>query len=173
MTTESKGIPTRMIVMGVAGSGKSSVGEALAARLDATYLDGDALHSPANIDKMSRGVPLTDADRLPWLREIGHHLRGNDGRRIIGCSALKRTYRETITIEAGQPILFIYLAGSIDVIARRMAGRVGHFMPTNLLNSQFATLEEPGNDENAIYIDIDQSRDCLVDQAIRLLKAAR
>jgi gluconokinase len=169
MTTRGKDIPARMVVMGVAGSGKSTVGEALATRLNAIYLDGDLLHSAENIEKMSRGVPLTDADRLPWLREIGHRLAGSDGRLIVGCSALKRAYRETINAAARQPVVFVYLSGSIDVIAKRMADRVGHFMPPDLLQSQFATLEEPGPDENAIRVGIDQPLDNLLEKVIELV----
>lgn len=170
MTTEGNDVPVRMIVMGVAGSGKSTVGKALATRLDATYLDGDSLHSAENIEKMSRGFPLTDEDRLPWLREVGHRLSGSDGRLIVGCSALKRAYRETINAEACQPVVFIYLAGSFAVIAKRMTDRIGHFMPPDLLNSQFATLEEPRPDENAIHVDIDQPLDDLIHQTIGLLR---
>ncbi|MCW5709337.1 MAG: gluconokinase [Shinella sp.] len=158
-----------MIVMGVAGSGKSSVGEAFATCLGATYLDGDALHPPGNIDKMSRGVPLTDTDRMPWLRDIGRRLNAAGDRMIIGCSALKRAYRETIVAEARHPVTFIYLAGTRQVIAARMSARSGHFMPTSLLDSQFAALEEPQDDENAIRVDIDQPLDALVRTTVELL----
>lgn len=169
MTTQGGDMPRRMIVMGVAGSGKSSVGEALATCLGATYLDGDALHPPGNIDKMSRGVPLTDADRMPWLRDIGRRLNAAGDRMIIGCSALKRAYRETIVAEARHPVTFIYLAGTRQVIAARMSARSGHFMPTSLLDSQFAALEEPQDDENAIRVDIDQPLDALVRTTVELL----
>ena len=170
--SRGSGIPKRMIVMGVAGSGKSTVGEALAERIGAAYIDGDVLHPPANIDKMSRGTALTDDDRLPWLREVGRRLRDGAGRTIIGCSALKRAYREIIRTEAGHPVAFVYLAGSRNVIAERMSRRTGHFMPTSLLDSQFADLEEPAIDENAISVDIDQPLDTLVENAIELLGAS-
>lgn len=168
MTTQGGDMPRRMIVMGVAGSGKSSVGEAFATCLGATYLDGDALHPPGNIDKMSRGVPLTDTDRMPWLRDIGRGLNAAGDRMIIGCSALKRAYRETIVAEARHPVTFIYLAGTRQVIAARMSARTGHFMPTSLLDSQFAALEEPQDDENAIRVDIDQPLDALVRTTVEL-----
>lgn len=165
-------IPERMIVMGVAGSGKSSVGEALAARIGAVYIDADALHPPSSIDKMSRGIALTDEDRLPWLREVGRRLKEGAGRMIIGCSALKRAYREIISAEAGHLVTFIYLAGSRELIAERMSRRASHFMPTSLLDSQFTALEEPAADENAIRVDIDQPLDALVQNAIELLVSA-
>lgn len=167
--SRGSGIPKRMIVMGVAGSGKSTVGEGLARRIGAAYVDGDVLHPPANIDKMSRGIALTDDDRLPWLREVGRLLHDGAGRTIIGCSALKRAYREIIRTEAGHPVTFIYLAGSRNVIAERMSRRTGHFMPTSLLDSQLADLEQPAADENAIRVDIDQPLDALVENAIDLL----
>lgn len=165
--------PDRMVIMGVAGSGKSSVGEALAARIGALYIDGDALHPPANIEKMSSGIALTDEDRLPWLREIGRRLGEDSGTMIVGCSALKRAYRDAIYREAGRPVTFVYLAGTPQIIAERMRKRAGHFMPVSLLNSQFAALEEPHPDENAIRIDIDQPFDDLVRTAVTLLGVTR
>ncbi|MBY5766984.1 gluconokinase [Rhizobium leguminosarum] len=163
-----------MVVMGVAGSGKSSVGEALAASIGAVYIDGDALHPPANIEKMSKGIALTDEDRLPWLLEIGRMLRGDAGNRlIIGCSALKRSYREAISREAGHRVMFIYLAGTRQVIAERIRKRAGHFMPVSLLDSQFAALEEPHPDENAIRINIDQPFGDLIRTATTLLGATQ
>lgn len=147
--------------MGVAGCGKSSVGVALAPLLGAEYLDGDDLHPPENIARMSRGEPLTDADRAPWLALIGAALRP-DQARIIGCSALKRIYRHQITAAARAPVTFIHLAGSRTVIEARMRARTGHFMPASLLDSQFAALEPPGPDEQAISVDIDQPFDAVV-----------
>ena len=145
----------RVVLMGVAGCGKSTVGAALSVRLGVPYRDGDDLHSAANIAKMRRGEPLTDADRAPWLRAVGAAL--HDGAPlIIGCSALKRQYRDLIRAEAGGPVTFVHLAGSRAVIAARMAARTGHFMPPALLDSQFAALEPPGADENAVTVSIDQ-----------------
>lgn len=162
--------PNRIIIMGVAGSGKTSVGTALAAQIDATYLDGDDLHSQKNIEKMCNGISLTDEDRLPWLREVGIKLRTTETTLIIGCSALRYAYRLLIAEEAGFPITFIYLAGSREVIATRMASRTGHFMPTQLLDSQFEALEEPFAHEKAIRIDIEQSLNAVVAQAVAFLQ---
>ncbi|MBX3530697.1 MAG: gluconokinase [Rhizobiaceae bacterium] len=142
--------------MGVAGSGKSAVGEALAARLGAVYVEGDRLHPPANIAKMSSGVPLTDADRWPWLATVGATLAGVTGTVIVGCSALKRSYRDRIRAEAEGPVTFVHLRGSRELIATRMSARAGHFMPLSLLDSQFAALEPPAPAENAITVDIDR-----------------
>ena len=144
-----------MVIMGVAGSGKTTIGEALARTIGAKYVDGDLLHPDANIAKMSAGIPLVDADRWPWLARVGETLRPGTIPIIVGCSALKRAYRDFITEQAGAPVLFIYLDGSRELISRRMRERTGHFMPTSLLDSQFATLEIPGKDENAISVVID------------------
>lgn len=152
----------RIVLMGVAGCGKSSVGETLAARLGAVYVDGDELHPPENITKMSRGEPLTDEDRWPWLTRVGRSLASAEGIRIIGCSALKRRYRDLIRHEAVSPVVFVHLSGSRDLIAARMAARTGHFMPTSLLDSQFAALELPEADEQAITVDIGQPLEAVV-----------
>lgn len=144
----------RLVIMGVAGCGKSTVGAALSARLGTTYIDGDDLHSRANLDKMRQGVPLTDADRWPWLDAVGQVL-GSNAPVIVGCSALKRVYRDRLRDAAGAPVGFIYLSGSRAEIARRMADRDGHFMPLSLLDSQFAALEPPGPEE-ALTVDIAQ-----------------
>lgn len=144
-----------MVVMGVTGSGKTSVGEALAQAIGAIFVDGDRLHPLANIAKMSAGIPLDDDDRWPWLAKVGETLRRQPAPIIVGCSALKRAYRDYITERAGAPVLFVYLDGSHELISRRMRERTGHFMPASLLDSQFATLEIPGQDENAIRVAID------------------
>lgn len=151
-----------MVVMGVTGSGKTTVGEALARAIHATYVDGDKLHPEANIAKMSAGIPLDDADRWPWLAKVGETLRQESTPIIVGCSALKRAYRDFITERAGAPVLFIHLDGSRELISRRMRERTGHFMPTSLLDSQFATLEVPGEDENAVAVTIDAPLDKIV-----------
>lgn len=160
-----------MVIMGVAGCGKSSVGAALADRLGVTYLDGDDLHPPGNIAKMSRGAPLTDDDRWPWLARVGQALRAHP-RRIIGCSALKRAYRDRIMAEAGGPVTFIHLSGPPEVIEARMSARTGHFMPPTLLASQFAALEPPGPDETAITVAIDQPFDAVIDTILGQLRPA-
>lgn len=145
---------TRLVVMGVAGSGKSAVGAALAVALGAPFRDGDDLHPAANIAKMSVGQPLTDADRWPWLAMVGQALAA--GPMIIGCSALKRSYRDFIVQQAGATVTFVHLDGSRAVIEARLRARQGHFMPPILLDSQFAALEPPMPDENAITVSIDQ-----------------
>lgn len=160
----------RIVLMGVAGCGKSSVGEALAIRLGAVYLDGDDLHPPANIEKMSRGEALTDEDRWPWLTRVGQALAEPGSIRIVGCSSLKRRYRDLIREEAGWPVVFVHLSGSKALIAGRMNGRAGHFMPTSLLDSQFAALEPPTPDEVAITVDIDQPLESLVGDIVTKLE---
>lgn len=142
----------RVVVMGVSGCGKSSVGEALGRLLDVPYFDGDDLHPAENVAKMAAGVPLTDADRWPWLDRVAAVLAGQ-APVIVGCSALKRAYRDRIRAGAGGPVRFVHLAGSRPVIEARMAARTGHFMPAALLDSQFAALEPPGPDE-AVTLDV-------------------
>lgn len=159
-------LPRRMVLMGVAGCGKSSVGAALAARTGGIYRDGDDLHPPQNIAKMSAGIPLGDEDRWPWLSLVGEALAGREGIVILGCSALKRVYREHITKHAGGPVTFIHLAGSRALIEGRMKAREGHFMPPALLDSQFATLEPPQADENAVAVDIGQSLEAIIDDIV-------
>ena len=153
--------------MGVAGSGKSSVGVALGQALRLPYLDGDDLHPAANITKMARGEALTDADRWPWLALVGRALAAPG---IIGCSALKRSYRVLIDQEAGGGVVFVHLSGTRAVIEARMRARSGHFMPTALLDSQFATLEVPGVDERAVVVDIDQPLAVVVAEIVGKLR---
>jgi len=145
------------VIMGVAGSGKTSVGAAVAEAADAVFVDGDDLHPAGNIRKMSDGTPLTDADREPWLDRVGHAFTTVDGRCLIGCSALRRPYRDRIRAAAREPVGFLHLSGSRAVIKARMAARTGHFMPVELLDSQFATLEPLELDEDGMQADIDQS----------------
>jgi gluconokinase len=158
----------RAVIMGVAGCGKSSVGEALARQLGIPYRDGDDLHPAANVAKMSAGIPLTDDDRWPWLDRVAATL-ASGAPVLVGCSALKRTYRDRIRAGAGGPVTFVHLSGSRALIAARMAARTGHYMPTTLLDSQFAALEPPGPDE-AITVDIDQSLQAIVAQIGAQLK---
>jgi carbohydrate kinase (thermoresistant glucokinase family) len=161
-----------LIVMGVSGSGKSTVADALAGRLGWTLAEGDDFHSPENVAKMHSGTPLTDTDRMPWLRAIAAWI---DTRRqagepaIVTCSALKRTYRDLLS--AGRPeVLFVYLKGSQAVMAEHLAGRHGHFMPASLLASQFETLEEPGPDEPVLTVDDNQPVEAIVAEIERGLK---
>ncbi|MEM0900685.1 MAG: gluconokinase [Pseudomonadota bacterium] len=159
----------KLIIMGVAGSGKSSVGEALHERFGWTYIDGDHLHPEANIAKMEQGTPLTDEDRAPWLRLVGEELRKHRGTVVVGCSALKRRYRDIIREAADADVCFIHLEGSRDLIEGRMRARTGHFMPVSLLDSQFADLEPPKN-ELAITVDINAEPPSIVDQVAAELK---
>ena len=145
----------RIVIMGVAGCGKSSVGAALSHATAIPYRDGDDLHPEANVAKMAAGSPLTDTDRWPWLDLVAAEL-ARSAPLMIGCSALKRAYRDRIRAGAGGPVLFIHLTGSRTVIEARMAARKNHFMPASLLDSQFAALEPPGPDEPHLTIDIDQ-----------------
>lgn len=145
------------VIMGVAGSGKSTIGDAVAQDLGANYTDGDDLHPASNIEKMRLGIPLTDEDRWPWLARVGETLAKKHGVQLIGCSALKKIYREHITQCAGEPVTFVYLNGSKALIAQRMAERTQHFMPTSLLDSQFDALEIPSVPEKVIPVDISGS----------------
>ena len=163
----------KFVVMGVSGCGKSSVGAAVAERLGIGYIDGDNLHPPENIAKMSRGEPLTDADRAPWLVRVGQRLAAIDGPVVIGCSALKRAYRDIIRDEAGEPVCFLHLEGSRETLSARMASRAGHFMPVSLLESQLDTLEPPGLDETAITADIEQPFGQLVDALATSIREGR
>jgi gluconokinase len=148
-------VTLRAVIMGVAGCGKTTVGAGLADILAVPYLDGDDLHPATNVTKMRAGNPLTDEDRWPWLALVGKALFER-APVIIGCSALRRSYRDKITDAAGGAVTFIHLSGTRRVIEARMATRQGHFMPLSLVVSQFATLEPPSLDETAITIDIDQ-----------------
>ncbi|MBI1169927.1 AAA family ATPase [bacterium] len=155
----------RMIIMGVSGCGKSSVGLAVAGHLGLTYIDGDDLHPPQNVAKMRAGTPLEDGDRWPWLDSVARVL-ADEAPVIVGCSALKRSYRDRIRAGAGGPVTFVHLAGSREVIAARMARRSGHYMPLSLLDSQFAALEAPGPDE-AITVSIDQTPEAIVAEILK------
>lgn len=143
-----------LVVMGVSGSGKSTVAAMLAGRLGWDLAEGDDLHPPANVEKMAAGHPLTDEDRWPWLARVAgwiteHTASGRPG--IITCSALKRRYRDLLS---GEHVVFVYLTGSRDEIAHRIADRHGHFMPAALLDSQIADLEPPGPDERSLTVDV-------------------
>jgi gluconokinase len=157
-----------VVVMGVASCGKTTIGEALAAHFDVPFIEGDRLHPPANIAKMSAGIPLNDDDRWPWLAEVGSALRGTSGR-IASCSALKKSYRDAIAVAAQRPVTFVHLHGSREVLLQRISSRKGHFMPPSLLDSQLATLEMPTAVEAAVTIDIDQSTDEIVRRAADFL----
>ncbi len=159
---------TIILVMGVAGCGKTTVGEQLAAHLGVPFQEGDALHPPSNVAKMSGGTPLDDSDRLPWLQIIAGvidswRVAGTGG--VVTCSALKRRYRDIL--RAGHSdVRLIYLRGSRGLIGERLAARKGHFMPPALLDSQFATLEEPTSDEDPITLDVGLAPEEIVKQAV-------
>jgi gluconokinase len=162
---------SRIIIMGVSGCGKSSVGALLAARLGIAYEDGDDLHPRANVEKMRSGQPLDDTDRWPWLDKVAERL-AIGAPMVIGCSALKRVYRDRIRAGAAGPVTFVHLVGDRALLAARMAARSGHYMPTSLLDSQLATLEPPGPDE-AMTIGIDQPVEAMVDVILAHLAGAR
>ena len=151
-----------IVVMGVSGSGKSTVGAALAQRLRVPFADADDFHPAANIAKMTAGHALDDDDRYPWLEAIGDWLAQHPGGAVISCSALKRKYRDQLRRHCAD-LTFLHLSGSTAVIQRRQASRPGHFMPASLLASQFETLEPLDADERGISIDVDQSIDSIVD----------
>ncbi|MFJ5955983.1 gluconokinase, GntK/IdnK-type [Paenarthrobacter sp. NPDC092416] len=157
-----------IVVMGVAGCGKSTVGAALAEQLGAEFLDGDSLHPQANIAKMSSGTPLNDDDRAPWLTEIGRRFAASDTALVIACSALKRAYRDMI--RDGDPsVVFVHLHGSRELLDVRMNSRPGHFMPASLLDSQLATLEPLEPDETGVVMDIAMPLNQIADQAVESL----
>jgi len=148
---------TIAVVMGVSGSGKTTIAKGLADAEGWTLLEGDSFHPPANVAKMKSGTPLTDDDRWPWLRAIAaaidaYRARGESA--VVACSALRRAYRD-ILIDGRTDVRLVYLKGSHALIAERMRARKGHFMPAALLDSQFRTLEEPGADEHPITVGID------------------
>jgi gluconokinase len=148
--------PAVVVVMGVSGSGKTTVASLLAGRLGWEFEDADDFHPPANVAKMHAGIPLTDADRGPWLDAIAawiDRVRAEGRHGVVTCSALKRAYRRVLVGDRPD-VRLVYLKGERGLIGRRMAARQGHFMPTSLLDSQFGTLEEPGSDENPVVISV-------------------
>jgi gluconokinase len=168
---DSGQIPCALVVMGVSGSGKSTIADSLAERLVWTYEDGDRFHPASNVAKMSAGQPLTDEDRWPWLQAIADEIDRvceAGERAVIACSALKRAYRD-ILVHRRNDVRIIYLNGTPDLIATRLSLRKGHFMPPGLLASQFKTLEPPGGSENPVTVSIDDSVDAIVDDIIRQL----
>jgi len=169
-----RGSPPVLVVMGISGSGKSTIAQELAARLGWAFEEGDVLHPEANVAKMHAGIPLTDADRQPWLEAVAAWIDGQRRKKqpgIITCSALKRSYRQIII--GGRPeVRLVYLRGGRDLIAEHLAGRHGHFMPAGLLQSQIDTLEEPTPDEDALTVDVGPPAQQVADKIIRLLGAS-
>jgi len=159
------------IVMGVAGCGKSTVSAMLAERMSATLIEADDLHGTENIEKMARGEALDDHDRWPWLFRVAEEMRASNTPVIVSCSALRRAYRQYILDNVTSPIGFIHLHANRDVIAERMSKRTGHFMPLSLLDSQFQILEPLQGDEIGVTVDISQSLDKVVDEAMLYVSA--
>lgn len=162
---------TIVVVMGVSGSGKTTVASLLAERLGCAFQDGDDLHPRRNVEKMRSGAPLTDADRLPWLQAIARRIDGwreRDEAGVVTCSALKRRYRDILV--GGRPaVSLVYLKGAQALIQGRLAARTSHFMPVGLLDSQFATLQEPAADEGPIVVDIGPEPARIVEEIVRRL----
>jgi gluconokinase len=163
--------PCALIVMGVSGSGKSTIASALAERLDWTFEDGDRFHPASNVAKMRAGHPLTDEDRWPWLQAIADEVDRvclANGHVVIACSALKRSYRNLL-VHGRDNVRIVFLGGTQALIADRLARRKGHFMPPGLLESQFKTLETPAADENPINVSIDATVETIVAEIVRQL----
>lgn len=164
----------RVVVMGVSGCGKSTVGRALAQALGVAYVEGDEWHPPVNVKKMAAGTPLTDDDRRDWLHALAGRLGAAHAAGqgvVLSCSALKRSYRDLLRAQS-PGLRFVFLHGSPDLLARRMAARTGHYMPPSLLQSQLDTLEPPAADEQPIALDIGRPPEQLAQAALRALQPA-
>jgi carbohydrate kinase (thermoresistant glucokinase family) len=168
-------LPSVVVVMGVSGSGKTTISALLAGQLHWEFADADDFHPPANIEKMHKGIPLTDEDRWPWLRAIADWIdakRQAGGYGVVACSALKRRYRDVLIGGNRPDVRLVYLKGSEALIGTRLTARQGHFMPTSLLKSQFEALEEPGPDERPIVVAVDDRPNTVVEEIAAALKAA-
>ncbi|KMO36579.1 hypothetical protein VQ02_15015 [Methylobacterium variabile] len=170
-TGEDAVSPAVVVVMGVSGSGKTTVASLLAGRLGWEFEDGDDFHPPANVEKMQAGTPLSDEDRWPWLAAIADwidRVRAEGRHGVVTCSALKRAYRDVLI--GGRPdVRLVYLKGDRELIGRRMAARHGHFMPTSLLDSQFRTLQEPEPDENPLVVSVGGTPQAIVAEISEIL----
>lgn len=160
--------PTAVVVMGVSGCGKSTVGRRLAHRLGWPFVEADDLHPPANVAKMTAGTPLTDADRAPWLRLVRDRVDELGTDTVVTCSALRRSYRDVLRTGRAH-VRFVHLAGAADLLGNRLADRADHFMPPSLLTSQLDTLEPLEADEDGLVLDVAQRPGHLVDAAIAAL----
>jgi gluconokinase len=174
MTSPPHAVKPVVVVMGVSGSGKTTIGKRLAGKLGVEFAEGDDFHPKPNIDKMSRGEPLTDEDRWPWLAAIARRIDQARAERrglVVACSALKRAYRD-ILIGTRRDVLLVYLRGSREVIGERVGSRKHEYMPPSLLPSQFAALEEPGPDERPIAIDVAKPAEVTVDEAVTAIETS-
>ena len=173
MSPAREPLPPLVVVMGVSGSGKTTIGTLVAHELGVQFIDGDSLHPLENVQKMAAGTPLDDDDRWPWLEIVGRTLHEHGERReglVVACSALKRVYRERIRSQAPSA-LFLHLDGTVEVLTRRIEGRSGHFMPAALLESQIETLEPLAQEEGGYVLNIDQPVADMVDDAVTRLRA--
>ena len=171
MDAQTTDEPDHVVVMGVSGSGKTTLAQILSTRLGRVVAEADEFHPPENIAKMSAGVPLTDADRGPWLVALRDWLTEQAGAgrsTVVTCSALRRTYRDVLRSARGR-VRFVHLSPAADLLARRVAARTGHFMPPALLPSQLATLEPLDDDEDGLVLDTDQPPQAVADQVIAVL----
>ncbi|MEU3312385.1 gluconokinase [Streptomyces sp. NPDC006662] len=162
-----------VVVMGVAGTGKTTVGRLLAEALGVPYAEGDAFHPAANVAKMSAGIPLDDADRVPWLDAVGAWIRvqGGGGGGVVAASCLKRAYRDRLRAAAPGRVVFVHLTGDRALIGERMSARTGHFMPVSLLDSQFEALEPLQPDEPGVAVDVTGSPEEISGRALAALRA--
>lgn len=174
MSERASVVPCALVLMGVSGSGKSTIADKLAERTGWKYEDGDRFHPPSNVAKMSAGHPLTNEDRWPWLQAIAAEIDracGAGEHVVIACSALKRAYRDVL-VHGRDDVRIIYLEGTQALIADRLAHRKHHFMPPDLLDSQFKALQPPEASENAVTVSIDAPVEAIVDEIVRQLKLA-
>lgn len=156
-----------VVIMGVTGSGKTTIGQLLSERLKVPFLDADHFHPANNIEKMKQGLPLNDQDRLPWLQSLSHILHQHKEGVVLACSALKDSYRKVLQANLAQPIVWVHLEGRYELIYERMKRRVKHFMPHSLLQSQYDTLERP---KEAISVSIEHTPDDIVKIILKQLK---
>ena len=162
--------PPAVVVMGVSGCGKSTIGALVAHELGVPFVDGDSLHPVENVAKMAGGTPLTDEDRWPWLAEVGRVLATSEGGVVVACSALRRAYRDAI-VAAAPAAVMVHLHGTREVLGARLEGRSDHFMPASLLDSQLATLEPLEEDERGFVVDVDQEVPAILDEVRAQLSA--
>lgn len=174
MTARAASAPSVLVVMGVSGSGKTTIAALLAHRLHWDFVDGDSFHPAANVAKMQSGVALTDEDRWPWLEKVAAWIdatRSAGGQGVVACSALKRSYRDVL-LQGRNDVRLVYLDADFDVVLQRMSNRTGHFMPVALLESQFAALEPPGLDEHPVVVSVNAEPAVIVADVLRCLGLA-